>query len=135
MSTTSERSICSSCGSFVATANVHKIDDHDGLIPQRQNSLDQCGHHEGSRNFCDFCYTARPYASDYSQVLRSKFRQCNYVSTLSVCALEDLTVVEECLIAKCHPVGTILDRVATPPQLTTTCAVIPLYFRSFRALT
>jgi hypothetical protein len=106
MSAASKRSICSSCGSFVTTANIHKIDDQDDFILQQQNSLDQCGHHERSWDFCNFCYTALMHHTT------PKFSAANSVN-VTMCqhypsALEDLTVVEECFIAKCHPVGTIL---------------------------
>src|SRR5947209_3292826 len=102
----SERLICCSCGSFVAKDDIYKIDDQDKLILQQENSLDQCGHDERSWNFCRYCYAA------VSSWKIPKFSAANFVN-LTMCqhypsALEDLTAVEECLIAKCHPVGTII---------------------------
>jgi hypothetical protein len=86
--------------------NIQKIGDQDDLILEQQNSLDQCGHHERSWHFCNFCYKALMHQTI------PKFSAANFVN-ITMCqdypsALKDLTVVEECLIAKCHPVGTIL---------------------------
>ena len=102
----SERLICCSCGSFVAKDDIYKIDDQDNLILQQENSLDQCGHNESSWNFCRYCYAA------VSSWKIPKFSAANFVN-ITMCqgypsALEDLTAVEECLIAKYYPVGTIL---------------------------
>src|SRR5579871_5430798 len=70
--------------------------------------LDQCGYNENSCTwtFCRMCFTA---------IKRNnipKFSAKNFVN-VTMCqnypsALEDLTPIEECLIAKCHPIGTIL---------------------------
>jgi hypothetical protein len=102
----SERLICCCCGSFVAKDDIYMIDNQDDLILQQKNSLDRCGHHESSWTFCRYCYTA------VSSWKIPKFSATNFVN-ITMCqsypsALEDLTAVEECLIAKCHPVGTIL---------------------------
>jgi len=100
----SKRSICSSCGRFVPSAEVYEVDDQDDRIQQMR--LDQCGHHENSWNFCKLCFTA------IYQRRVPKFSASNFMN-VTMCqdypsALEDLTPVEECLIAKCHPVATIL---------------------------
>ena len=102
----SERLICCCCGSFVAKDDIYMIDNQDDLILQQKISLDRCGHHESSWTFCRYCYTA------VSSWKIPKFSATNFVN-ITMCqsypsALEDLTAVEECLIAKCHPVGTIL---------------------------
>ena len=94
----SERLICCSCGSFVAKDDIYTIDDQDDLIQQQENSLDQCGHHESSWNFCRYCYTA------ISSWKIPKFSAANFVN-ITMCqdypsVLEDLTAIEECLIAK-----------------------------------
>jgi len=105
MSAASQRSICSSCGKFF-TGYVYQIDDHDHFIQAHRTSLDRCGHHEDSWDFCSQCHTA------IRRSIIPKFSAENLVN-VSMCqhyppALEDLTPVEECLIARCHPVGTIL---------------------------
>src|SRR5271156_700526 len=104
MSAASERSVCCSCGRFVATTDIYEIDEDDFILQQRD--LDQCGHHENFWDFCTWCYTALRHGNI------PKFSAENFVN-VTMCqhypsALEELTPVEECLIAKCHPVGTIL---------------------------
>jgi hypothetical protein len=69
-------------------------------------TLDRCGHHENSWDFCRTCHGA------VSRGKIPKFSALNLVN-VTTCqdypsALEDLTAIEECLIAKSHPVGTIL---------------------------
>ncbi|PVH90251.1 hypothetical protein DM02DRAFT_665324, partial [Periconia macrospinosa] len=105
MSAASQRSICCSCGKFFAVHTYH-ISDEDDFIQAHQTSLDRCGHHGNSWIFCGLCYVAIRRSSI------PKFSAENFVN-VTMCqhypsALEDLTPVEECLIAKCHPVGTIL---------------------------
>jgi hypothetical protein len=102
----SERSICCSCGSFVQKRDIRKIGEEDDSIRLLEGRLDQCGHHESSYDFCASCHTAL-----MGQKI-PKFSAANSVN-VTMCqhypsALEDLTAVEESLIAKSHPVGTIL---------------------------
>ena len=106
MSAASERAVCCSCGSFVARGDIHEINEQDDIIQLQQSCLDHCGHHETSWDFCTSCYTALRHHTV------PKFSAANCVN-VTTCqhypsALEGLTAVEECLIAKCHPVGTIL---------------------------
>jgi hypothetical protein len=100
----SERSICCSCGGFFPSGDTHEISDQDERLQGMR--LDRCGYHENSWYFCRLCHTA------IGQWRAPKFSALNSVN-VTMCqeypaALEDLTPVEECLIAKCHPVGTIL---------------------------
>jgi hypothetical protein len=104
MLASSERSICCSCGGFFPSGDTHEIGDQDERLQGMR--LDRCGYHENSWHFCRLCHTA------ISQWRVPKFSASNSVN-VTMCqeypaALEDLTPVEECLIAKCHPVGTIL---------------------------
>jgi hypothetical protein len=106
MSAASERSICCSCGIFVPTGDIYNMDDRHGFIQLQEGRLDECGHHESSWDLCRFCYT------DIRKWKIPKFSAANSIN-VTMCqqypsALEDLTAVEECLIAKCHPIGTIL---------------------------
>ena len=105
MSAASERSICCSCGSFFA-GHVYQLDDQDDFILLHQTSLDRCGSHGNSWVFCSLCYAAirRNSIPKFSAENSINVTMCHHYPS----ALEDLTVVEECLIAKCHPVGTIL---------------------------
>ncbi|KAH6692768.1 hypothetical protein BKA61DRAFT_714688 [Leptodontidium sp. MPI-SDFR-AT-0119] len=106
MSAASERSVCCCCGRLIATGDVYKIDDEADFTLPPQRILDRCGHHENSWDFCAVCHGA------VSRSNIPKFSALNLVN-VTTCqdypsALEDLTTVEECLIAKCHPIGTIL---------------------------
>jgi hypothetical protein len=98
--------VCCSCSGFVPTANVYKINDNDNFTQPLEGLLDHCGHYGNSWDFCTLCHTA------LSRGNIPKFSAKNLVN-VTMCqdypnALEDLTPVEECLIAKCHPIGTIL---------------------------
>jgi hypothetical protein len=106
MSAASERSVCCCCGRLIATGDIYKIHDEAHFILPPQRILDRCGHHENSWDFCTACHGA------VSRGNIPKFSALNLVN-VTTCqdypsALEDLTAIEECLIAKCHPVGTIL---------------------------
>jgi hypothetical protein len=106
MSVVSERSVCCCCSKLIAAGDIYEIYDgvHFILLPQRL--LDRCGRHENSWDFCTACH------GSVSRGNILKFSGLNLVS-VTTCqdypsALEDLITVEECLIAKCYPVGTIL---------------------------
>jgi Domain of unknown function (DUF6570) len=106
MSAVSERSVCCCCGRLIAAGDIYEIYDDAHFILPPQRILDRCGRHENSWDFCTACHGA------VSRGNIPKFSGLNLVS-VTTCqdypsALEDLTTVEECLIAKCHPVGTIL---------------------------
>ena len=101
-----KKSVCCSCGILVATADVCQINENDDLIQPLQGLLDHCGHRGNSWDFCTLCHTALSCSTT------PKFSAKNLVN-VTMCheypnALEDLTPVEECLIAKSHPIGTIL---------------------------
>ena len=106
MSAVSERSVCCCCGRLIAAGDIYQIYDDAHFILPPQRILDRCGRHENSWDFCTACH------GSVSRGNIPKFSGLNLVS-VTTCqdypsALEDLTTVEECLIAKCHPVGTIL---------------------------
>jgi len=105
MSAAAQKSICCSCGRFFS-GHIYRIDDKDNFIQTHQVSLDCCGHHENAWTFCNQCYTA------VKQNRTPKFSAENLVN-VTMCqgypsVLSDLTAVEECLIAKRHPIGQIL---------------------------
>jgi Domain of unknown function (DUF6570) len=105
MSAASQKSICCSCGKFF-TGYVYQFDNHDNFVQTHLHNLDRCGHDGNSWNFCNLCHAAIKRNSV------PKFSAENFVN-VTMCqdypsALENLTPVEECLIAKCHPNGTIL---------------------------
>lgn len=106
MLTASKRSVCCCCGRLIAVGDRYEIHDEAHFILPPQRTLDHCGHHQNSWDFCAACHGA------VSRGNIPKFSALNLVN-VTTCqdypsALEDLTAVEECLIAKCHPVGTIL---------------------------
>jgi hypothetical protein len=83
-----------------------EVDDDDPLLRPLDGYLDHCGKqgHEW-----DLCF---PCLKSLSQNAVPRFSAMNRVNVM-LCqnyplVLEDLTPVEECLIARCHPVGVIL---------------------------
>ena len=106
MSAAPKRSVCCCCGKFVSTADIYQIDDANYSILPLQGSLDYCGRHENTWNFCASCNAAlsRGNVPKLSAKNLINVTMCQHYPP----ALEDLTTIEECLIAKCHPVGTIL---------------------------
>lgn len=101
LSAASERLVCCSCGRFVAMSDIYEINDHADFILPLHRTLDHCGHRENSWDFCVACHSA---------VSRGKVPKFSALNLLNVTlcqdypsALEDLTAVEECLIARCHP--------------------------------
>ncbi|KAJ6087102.1 hypothetical protein N7467_006016 [Penicillium canescens] len=82
------------------------MEDGDPLLKPLATHLDYCGKH---RDEWDICLT---YLKSLSQNTLPKFSALNRVNT-TICqnyplALKGLTLVEECLIARCHPLGVIL---------------------------
>lgn len=102
----SARSVCCSCCGFVLTSSIYKIDNGDNLIAPLRDVLDDCGRRGDIWDVCALCHTAlnRGTIPKFSAKNAINVTLCqNYPSTL-----RGLTPVEECLIAKCHPIGTIL---------------------------
>jgi hypothetical protein len=106
MTTSSRTSVCASCGELVRTAEIYSIGCNDARLHViGEDRLDSCGHQGSSWNFCPQCFSA------LSQSKIPKFSAANRVN-VTPCqsypsVLEDLTVVEESLIARCHPVGAV----------------------------
>jgi hypothetical protein len=106
LSAAPKKSVCCCCGKFVATVDIYRIDDADHSLLPLQGSLDNCGRHENTWNFCVWCHSAlsRGNVPKLSANNLINVTMCQHYPA----ALEDLTTIEECLIAKSHPVGTIL---------------------------
>jgi hypothetical protein len=106
MSIQSQEGICSSCGRLVPLGDIHRLHNEDHLLQPLQGHLDSCGWSNGSWSLCSQCHSA---------LLRQsvpKFAATNHVN-VTLCqhypaALDDLTLTEECLIAKSHPIGVVL---------------------------
>ncbi|KAH7029969.1 hypothetical protein B0J12DRAFT_768917 [Macrophomina phaseolina] len=86
-----------------------RYEDEISAAAQRgplEGALDHCGRHENAWDLCSSCHAA------LSRQTIPKFSAKNLVN-VTLCqhypsALEDLTLTEECLLAKCHPLGIIL---------------------------
>ena len=101
-----KQAVCSSCGRFVPVSEIVEVNDDDPLLRPLHGYLDQCGKHEDDWDVC------LPCLRSLSQNTLPKFSALNRVN-MTLCqnypsVLEDLTPVEECLIAKCHPLGMII---------------------------
>lgn len=105
MSAASQRSICCSCGKFFA-GHIYQIDSQDNFVQTHRHNLDRCGYREDSWIFCNLCYAAvkRDNVPKFSAGNSINVTTCQHYPSV----LEDLTPIEESLIAKCHPIGTIL---------------------------
>jgi hypothetical protein len=99
--------VCSCCGVFCPSSDTMTLDNGEPCLRElKRVGLDRCGCESGVWSFCKSCY---------ADVLRSKvpkFSSLNLVNVV-MCGdypaiLEDLTLVEECVIARRHPVGSIL---------------------------
>jgi hypothetical protein len=106
ISSVSERSVYYCCGRLIAPGDIYEVCDEARLILPLQYTLDHCGRGDNSWDFCTICHSAASRGSI------PKFSASNLVNVITCQAylsvLEDLTAIEECLIAKCHPVGVIL---------------------------
>jgi hypothetical protein len=100
VSAAATRDVCSCCGKLVPTADIYRFDDVDSILQPLKGTLDQCGRHGTRWNFCSACHAALVRGTI------PKFSAQNIVN-VTLCqhypaALEDLTLAEEYLIAKCH---------------------------------
>ncbi|EPS29066.1 hypothetical protein PDE_04014 [Penicillium oxalicum 114-2] len=99
-------STCVSCGKLVPLTDARRFLDGDPLLRPPEGLLDSCGWNEGFWYLCSTCHSA---------LLRGsvpKFSAENLVN-VTLCqhypdALKDLTLTEEYLIAKSHPVGVVV---------------------------
>ncbi|OKO97720.1 ATP-dependent DNA helicase PIF1 [Penicillium subrubescens] len=106
ISEAAKRCVCSSCGKLVPSSNIHRLDYEDPLLLPLQGALDTCGRHNNLWDLCSLCHTS------LNRQMIPKFSAKNMVN-VTLChdypsALEGLTLTEECLIAKCHPLGVVL---------------------------
>jgi hypothetical protein len=98
--------VCSCCGRFVPIAEIVEVKDGDPLLQPLHGYLDHCAKHGDD---WDLCF---PCLKSLSQNALPKFSALNRVN-VTLCqnypsVLENLTPVEECLVAKCHPLGVII---------------------------
>ena len=81
-------------------------DNNDFMEELKRVGLDRCGYENGAWSFCKLCY---------GDILRSKIPKFSALNSVNVvmchdypAVLKDLTLVEECVIARRHPVGSIV---------------------------
>jgi len=72
----------------------------------KRAGLDKCGYEDGYWLFCSTCYTRtlQGKISKFSALNSMNVVMCENYPTV----LKDLTLVEECVIARRHPIGRIL---------------------------
>jgi hypothetical protein len=106
MSTATKRDICASCGKTVPIHHIHEINDDDPILQPLNHVLDNCGWHNNIWDLCSSCHAS------LTRHTIPKFSAKNLVNVMSCqhypSSLNDLTAVEECLIARSHPLGVIL---------------------------
>ena len=81
-------------------------DNNRCLDELKRVGLDECGYNNGIWTFCKSCYTdiLRAKIPKFSALNSVNVITCNNYPTI----LKDLTPVEECVIARRHPIGSIL---------------------------
>lgn len=102
----SKQGVCSSCGRFVPVSEIVEMGDSDPLLEPLAAHLDYCGKHDNEWDICLTCLKSlsQNFVPRFSALNRVNMTMCqNYPS-----ALEGLTPVEECLIARSHPLGIIV---------------------------
>lgn len=106
MENASQQGVCSSCGRFVPVSEIVEMENGNPLLEPLAGHLDYCGKHDDEWDVCLTCLKS------LSQNTLPKFSALNRVN-MTMCqnyptVLESLTPVEECLIARCHPLGILL---------------------------
>ena len=102
---------CASCGEFVSAAASERIDINDSRLHLFKDSedtlrLDGCCLQDAFYRFCQACFSAINTAKvpKFSAMNGANVTMCQYYPP----ELRDLTLVEESVISRCHPIGTVL---------------------------
>jgi hypothetical protein len=106
ISAAAKRRVCCSCGKFVPITDTYHVDIEDPLLLPLEGTLDSCGRHGDTCDLCSSCHNS------LNRDVIPKFSAKNLVN-VTLCqnftsVLEGLTLTEEYLIAKCHPLGVVL---------------------------
>ena len=91
---------------FCPTTDIYQIGVEDESLTRLNDTLDDCGRQGSLWSFCTSCHAA------LRQGIIPKLSALNSIN-VTMCQhypreLEGLTLTEECLVAKCYPIGTIL---------------------------
>lgn len=106
MAIASRDATCSSCGKLVPSHDIRQFLDRDPLLQPLEGFLDICGRSNGFWNLCSMCHAAllRGSVPKFSAKNNVNITLCQDYP----CALKDLTLTEEYLVAKSHPVGVVI---------------------------
>ena len=106
MSAASQKSVCCCCGMFCPTADIYQIGVGNESLTRLNGTLGDCGRQGSLWSFCTSCHAAlwRGIIPKLSALNSVNVTMCQHYPR----ELEGLTLTEECLVAKCHPIGTIL---------------------------
>lgn len=106
MTLASGDSACSSCGKLVHNTDIRRFLDGDPLLRPLEGVLDSCGRSDGFWNLCSLCHAAllRGSVPKFSAKNNVNVTLCQHYPD----ALKDLTLTEEYLVAKSHPVGVVV---------------------------
>lgn len=100
--------VCASCGKIVPLSGLYQMEDDSPLLRPLDGTLDICGRRQNSNTWdlCSLCHSSlsRNAIPKFSAKNLVNVTQCQHYPS----ALEGLTPVEECLIARSHPLGVIL---------------------------
>lgn len=105
--TVSSRDIsCCSCGMLIPSNDTRQFLDRDPVLEPLAGFLDRCGYIDGFWNLCSGCHASllRGSVPKFSAGNKINVVLCQHYPD----ALKDLTLTEEYMIAKSHPVGVIL---------------------------
>jgi hypothetical protein len=97
---------CCSCGTFIRNTNARRLLDGDPVLGPLEGFLDRCSYIDGFWTLCSGCHAAllRGSAPKFSAGNNMNLVLCHHYPE----ALKDLTLTEEYLIARSHPVGVIV---------------------------
>lgn len=97
---------CCSCGVLIPSSDTRRVLDGDPVLALLEGFLDHCGYTDDFWNFCSGCHAAllRGNAPKFSAKNNVNVLPCQHYPE----TLKDLTLTEEYVIAKSHPVGVIL---------------------------
>ncbi|KAJ5198759.1 uncharacterized protein N7498_007876 [Penicillium cinerascens] len=106
MAVSSRDIACCTCGMLIPSNDTRRFLDGDPVLEPLAGFLDRCGYIDGFWNLCSGCHAPllRGSVPKFSAGNKINVVLCQHYPE----ALKDLTLTEEYLIAKSHPVGVVL---------------------------